>query len=185
MMANLSERDRRTVTWGLWGVGLIVAVVVVGFPLNDYWEKLVKEEKQTVGRLQTIQNQLSDQLIVRKHLKELNVKATLFSDRIALNQQTALMVRQLQQLRAFSSIDVRRMEGLPLRDEEDFFRSAVSIQFTGSLNKLHQFLQEIEDSEPALKVDRLTISVDAKDESLVDGQMVISGYALVTRKGKS
>ena len=76
-----------------------------------------------------------------------------------------------------------RQENLPLRDDEDFYRSGVSMQYSGSLTGLHRFLQQVEEAKPQIKVERLSVTANAKDSRRVEGQIVLSAYAVVTGKG--
>lgn len=182
---TISERDRKTLRFGGIAVGAIVLLMVFGFPLVDYWDKLNKELTDRQKKYAAIQTGLDDAIMAAKSMQELRQKASVYPDRVALNQQTARMLQQVEQIPGFSQLTVPRLEGLPLREEEDFYRSAVSMQFTGSLQNLHQFVQGVETASPALKVERLTVTADQNDTSRVEGQMVITGYAVVMRKGKS
>lgn len=181
---RLPERDQRTLRLGAMGVGAILALMVVVFPAQDQWDALVKRENEALGKLRAIESGVQDAASAVQALRTLRASATLHDSREALNDQTALMLRQVESLPGYRQITVSRLEGLPLRDEEEFFRSGVSLQFSGSLPDLHQFLKEARDAQPALKVERLSMMADQKNPSRVEGRMVISGYALVTQKGK-
>jgi hypothetical protein len=184
MMTNLSENDRRALRFGGIGLAGIAALMLVIMPVMDYWDGLSKRERDGLRRLQGIQQALGDQLAVQSSMTQLRETARIYPDRVALNQQTAMMLRQVESLPAYSGITVRRTDGMPLRDEEGFFRSAVSVQFGGTLQGVHRFLQEVDGARPSLKVERLTITADQNGGDRIDGSMVISGYALVAAEGK-
>jgi hypothetical protein len=179
MMSNLSERDRRALQWGGIGVVGVVLFLVAGAPLLDRWDSLNQEIDKNQKELRAIETNVQDAAGATLALRELRESATIYPDRAALDQQTAAMLQQLESLPSYRTIAVRRLEGLPLRDEQTYYRSSVSLQFSGNLGNVHGFLQEIEDALPALKVERLTLTADAKDTSKVEGQMVITGYAVV------
>jgi Tfp pilus assembly protein PilO len=167
------------------GAGLILAYILVISPALDNWDRLNKDLATGQSKLQAIQASLDEQVAAQKSLRELRDKTTVHNELRQLNQQTPGMLQQVESLPAYGSLTVRRLEGLPLREETEYYRSAVSLQFSGSLRNLHQFLSALEKSKPALKVDRLTISANRDRPELVEGQMVISGYAVVlANKGK-
>lgn len=183
MMANLSERDQRTLRFGGIAVGVIVAFILVGFPVMDYWENLNGRIADSEKKLRGIEASVNDAASASGSLRNLTGKATLYTDVTALNQQTARMRQQVESLPGYGSLRVYRLEDMPLRGDESLYRSAVSLQFSGSLGDVDQFLQELEATAPALKVDRFTVTAGPKDTTRVEGQMVIAGYALVLGKG--
>jgi len=185
MMGNISERDRRTLRFGGIAVGAIVALMVVGFPVMDYWDDLSKAQQDREKKYAAIQTGLDDAIASAKSMKDLRETAAIYPDRVALTQQTARMLQQVETIPGFRDIAVRRLEGMPLRDEQEYYRSGVSLQFNGSLGNLHRFLEGIESASPALKVERLTVTAQQNNTSRVEGQMVITGYAVVMRKGNN
>lgn len=184
MMANLSDSDRRALRFGGFGVVAILIVMLVGLPVMDYWDGLNRRLEQNQAKLRTIQGAVLDSVEARTAMERLRAKATLHPDPAALNQQTARMLRQVETLPGYTGLKVQRLEGLPLREDEGLYRSAVSLQFAGTLPDLHRFLQQVEGASPGLKVERLNITADAKDTTRVEGQMVIAGYAVVMQEKK-
>jgi hypothetical protein len=185
MLSNISERDQRTLKYGGIGVGAILLLMVAGFPLMDYWDHLNRDIATDQGKLQAIQTSLGDAAESRKAMRDLQEKTRIHPSVLALNQQTSLMLQQVEALPAYHTLNVQRMEGLPLRDDDKLYRSSVQLQFTGTLRDLHAFLDQAEKSRPTLKVDRLTVTAGHQDRARVEGQMVLTGYAGVMGKGKS
>jgi Tfp pilus assembly protein PilO len=179
MMANLSERDRRTVLLGGIGVLLIIIVVFAIMPLMDHWDRLNRELAEGRKQLQAIETGLEEQRAARTAREELAHKARIYSGPVLLNRQTAAMLHQVETLPGYRGLIVRRLEGLPLREETDFYRSSVSLQFSGSLRDVYQFMRAVEKAQPSLRVDRLTATTDPQNNSKIEGQMVISGFAVV------
>jgi hypothetical protein len=163
---------------------IILVVVLVVFPLMDLLEGLRKRRADAEAKVLAVQTAVQDTLDANFALKNLQARAMIHPSAAGLPQQTARLLRQLETLPGYRGIEVRRLEGLPLRQEEDFYRSSVSLQFAGTLQNLHQFLQETEGAQPALKVERLTLNTGQKNSARVEGQMVITGYAVVFGKGK-
>jgi len=184
MMANLSERDRRTLRLGGFGVAAILLYVLAVNPALDYWDRLNRDLTDWQKKLQAIQTGLDERVAAQKALKRLRETATVHEAPEHLNQQTAGMLQQVESLPGYGTLSVKRLEGMPLRLDTEFYRSAVTLQFSGSLRNLHQFLQQVETAKPALKVERLTLAANRDDSSRVEGQMVIAGYAVVMGKGK-
>ncbi len=182
MMNSISEKDRKTLRFGAIGVGLILVVMVGVFPLMDYWDGLNDRVDQSRKKLSDIQRFAQDGLDVTLKQQSLQEKVTLHPDTASLNRQTATMLEQVQKLPAYRTILVQRLEGLPLRTDEKLHRSAVSLQFSGTLPNLHALLAELEGSKPALKVERLTINTERKNPEKIEGQMVIAAFAVVARK---
>jgi hypothetical protein len=185
MMSNLSESDRRTLRFGGIAVAAILLLIFVGFPLLDQWDRLDGRLRDAQKKLAGIRSSVEEAAAGTKALQELETRATLHPSAAVLNQQTARMLQQVESLPAYRGITVRRLEGLPVREEETYYRSGVSLQFSGNLRDLHRFLQEVEGTKPALKVERITVTADTKNASRVEGQMVISGYAVVVGKRNS
>jgi len=183
MMNRLSEKDQRTLRVGGYAVGAILILLVGVFPAMDYWESLNSDITKRQKELQTIKQGVEDAAQARRLITSLEASATLHSQPGDLNQQTALMLQQVERLGTYRGLIVRRLEGMPLREDEEVYRSGVSLQFSSTLSNLSQFLEELERSRPALKVDRLTLTSDPKVSARVEGQMVLSGYAVVTGKG--
>src|SRR5262245_9330766 len=98
MMSNLSERDRRTLTMGGVGVGVILFVVLVLFPVMNYYTKLDKAEKAAVQKISDIQNYAFDTVSAGEASKALSARATLAPSKEALNQQTPRMLLQMQKI---------------------------------------------------------------------------------------
>jgi hypothetical protein len=185
MMANLSERDQRTLRYGAIGVGLILVVVLVLFPVMDAWEALSKRVVTAKAKLSDIETGVTAAAEASNKSQALHEKATVYPTRVAVNQQTARILQRIEALPGYDKLSVRRLEGLPLRDEGSFLRAGVSMQFSGTLTDLHTFVQAMESAKPVLKVERLNVAQDQKDPSRIEGQVVINGYAVVTeKKGK-
>lgn len=181
MLANVSERDRRTLQIGGYAVAAILFMMLVGFPAKEKWDKVSDDLDHAEHAVQGIQNDLIDAQNAREAIKNLQKTATVHPDNSSLNQQTARMLQEVQGLSAYRQISVARLEGLPLRQEDKIYRSAVSLQFSGGLGQIHQFLKEVDGAKPSLKVERLSLLQDAKEASQINGQMVIAGYAVVLK----
>jgi hypothetical protein len=175
---GLSASDARALRLGGFGVAAILAVVLVGFPALNYWDGLNREVAETENRLRNIQRELEDAARATRTLETLRDTARLHESRASENAQTARLREQLERLPAFRSLTVARMEDLPLRREEDYLRSGVSLQFSTKLNDLYRFLKEVEEARPALKVDRLTVSAATNDTARVEGQLVVVGFGV-------
>lgn len=185
MMANLSERDQRTLRYGAIGVGLILVVVLVLFPVMDAWDGLNQRVTKAKTKLSDIEAGVTAAAEASNKSQALHEKATVYPTRVAVNQQTARILQRIEALPGYDKLSVRRLEGLPLRDEGSFLRSGVSMQFSGTLTDLHTFVQAMESARPILKVERLNVTQDQKDGSRIEGQVVINGFAVVTeKKGK-
>jgi hypothetical protein len=185
MMANLSERDQRTLRYGGLGVGLILVLMLVLFPVMDAWDGLSTRVVKAKAKLSDIETGVTAAAEASNKGASLRDKATVYPNRAEVNQQTARMLQRIEALPGYDKLSVRRLEGLPLRDEGSFFRTGVSMQFSGTLTDLHTFVQATESARPILKVDRLTVAQDQKDASRIEGQVVINGFAVVTeKKGK-
>lgn len=181
-MMNQSEHDRRTLRLGGIAVGAIVFLMLAGLPALDYWDRLNRELDQTQKKITAKEAAIQEAASGTQAVRELRRKATIHADADAASRQTAVMVQQVESLPGYRSISVQRMEGLPLTDEDTFLRSAVSLQFSGHLTGLYRFLRDVESAEPALKVDRLTLTAGQKDNSRVEGRLLISAYGLVAGK---
>lgn len=182
MMSRLSERDQRALRFGLIGGVVVLLLVFVGFPAMEYWDGLQRKLDTARAKLASAQRDLDDAADVRQTSTKLARKATIHPTSRTLNQQTARMLQQIGSFAAYSRLSVRRLEGLQMRDEEDYYRSGLSFQFAASLDDLHSFLSDVESAEPTLKVERLSLTTDPKDPSRVQGQMVVTGYAVVLKK---
>jgi len=182
-MQNLSERDLRTVRLGGLLVGIILAFILVGFPLMDYWETLNSRLESSQKKLRNIEQGIQDAADAGGALRDVRQKATFYRDALALNQQTARMRQQVESLPGYTGLSVRRLEDMPLRADAPLYRSAVSLQFDGTLTDLHRFLKGVETASPALKVERLTVASQPRNTARVEGQMVIVGYAVVVDPG--
>lgn len=177
---RVTDRDKRIV-----GIGAaIVALVVLAMPLLDYWDALDGERADLEAKVQSIANNVNDQLEAQKLMGDLRDQAMLFPSQDQVNQQTALLIRQVESLPAYRQLEVYRMEGMAVRPEEEFSRSGVSLQYAGTLQGLSAFLQTVEAQKPALKVERLTITTHQSDPTKIEGQMVLSGYAVVAEEKK-
>lgn len=184
MMSNLSERDQRTLRLGGIGAAMILAVVFVLFPIMDAWEDLGERIAKSETAIRDIEVGVRDAANATLEGQQLRALATVYPTRAALNQQTAAMLQRVETLPGYAGLSVRRLEGVPLRDETAFYRSGVRMQFSGSLAGLHTFLEAVEAAEPALKVDRLNISRSQENEGRIEGEVTIAGYAVVTEKRK-
>ncbi len=183
MMSTLSERDQRTLKLGGMGVAAIIVFMVVISPLMDQWKAADAAIARTKSKLSDLQTGLEDASTANQKLKELQARARIHPDLVSLNQQTAQMLRQVETLPGYHDIQVQRLEGMPLREEDRFYRSGVSLQFAGSLGNVQRFMHSVDQASPALKVDRVTINANPKEPGRIDGQMVITGYAVVLKKG--
>lgn len=182
MMANLSENDRRALRFLVIGLGVIGFLMLAGFPAMDYWESLKGSIRAKEAKIREIDTDVQDAAAAVQAMRKLEEKATIYADPQALNEQTPRLQIQLEGLPAYAGLAVSRLEGMPSRREETYQRSAVSLQFSGTLRDLHQFLSELEAARPQLKVERLAITVSAKDASKVQGSMVIASYAVVIQQ---
>lgn len=183
MMSSLSEKDRKALRLGGIGVGVIVVLMVAVLPAMEYSDKLNARVADAEKKLRTAESNVNDAFAATQTQKALQEKVTVHPDTASLNRQTATMLQQVQRLPAYRTLVVQRLEGLPLRADEDIHRSAVTLQVSGTLTNLHQLLDQLGSAQPALKVDRLTVVTNRKNPDRIEGQMVISAYAVVARKG--
>lgn len=184
MMARLNEADRNALRRGGIGVGVILLLILVGFPLFDRWEALNRGVTETSKRIGDISRSVEDAAQAKLLIEKLQHAATVYPTADALNEQTPRLQLQIEALPAYSGLQVSRIEGLSPRDEDGYLRSAVTLQFSGRLGDLQKFLVEVEEASPRLKVERLNLAVDPKDDSRVDGQMVIVGFGVMVSGGK-
>jgi len=185
MMNSLSEKDRRALRFGGFGLAAIVLLMLVVLPAMEYSDRLNRRLEEAQKKLRTAETNVTNSLEVTMKQEKLREKASLYPDIPSLNRQTAAMLLQVQRLPAYRTLVVQRLEGLPMRADEDFYRSAVSLQISGDLSNLHQLLQQMEASRPALRIDRLTVVTDRNNPERIEGQLVISAYAVVTGKGRN
>ena len=182
MMSRLNERDQRALRFGMVGAALVVLFMVVVLPAMEYHDKLQKRLNDARTELANAASDLADAADAQGASRELEAVATLHRNPKDLNQQTARMLQQLGDCSAYQRINVRRLEGLALRSDDKFYRSSLSLQFSGTLQDLHLFLQQVQDSKPQLRVDRLSMATDPENPGRVQGQMIITGFAVVTSK---
>lgn len=181
MMANLSERDRRTLRFGGIAAAAIVILMVVIFPAMDYWDRLNEKVTTANKKIAQITSDVTGAADADSKMKKLRAQVTLYPDQASLNRQTARMLEQIQRLPAYRELAITRVEGQPLRPDEMLVRSAVSIQFTGTLDHLHALCSQMEKAQPALKVERLTLATGRKALDKIEGQLVVSAFAAVTK----
>jgi Tfp pilus assembly protein PilO len=181
MMANLSERDRRTLRFGGIAAAAIVILMVVVFPAMDYWDRLNEKVTTANKKIAQITSDVTGAADADSKMKKLRAQVTLYPDQASLNRQTARMLEQIQRLPAYRELAITRVEGQPLRPDEMLVRSAVSIQFTGTLDHLHALCSQMEKAQPALKVERLTLATGRKALDKIEGQLVVSAFAAVTK----
>jgi Tfp pilus assembly protein PilO len=178
-MQNLSERDRRTLRLGGIAVGAILLLMLVGFPLMERWDKQSARRDELQTRLRNIESGVLDAASATTALAKLEERASLYTSKADLNEQTARLLQQVESLPSYRSILVQRMEAMPMRDEQDYYRSGVSLQLAGSLDDLHRFVTEAEAARPTLRINSFTLAGSQNDPSRVEGTMVIVGYAVV------
>jgi hypothetical protein len=184
MMDRLSPSDRRALRVGGIGVGAIVVVMVIVFPLMDLWNKGAERLNRANSAIANISRDVSDAAEVQLTLEKLKREAWVLPVEADLKQQTARLLAQVEGLPAYQMLNVSRLEGLPLRNEDLYYRGAVSLQFTGPLPSVHAFVSELEKAEPSLRIERLSINQAENNRELVQGQMVIYGCAVLLEKPK-
>lgn len=182
MMANMSENDRRALRFLGIAVGVIAFLVVVGFPMMDAWDRLGTEITEKQKKIAAIQTGVTDAASAVQARRQLEAMATIYTDPRQLSEQTPRMQVQLEQMPGYGALTVSRIEGLPPRQEESYFRSAVSLQFSGTLADLHQFLDQVDKAAPRLKIERLSITTSANETSKIEGSMVVASYAVLVRQ---
>ncbi len=179
MNLQIAPRDRKVVMWGTTFAVLLVLYLAVLDPLTRQWDALGSRLNRAQRKITDVQTEITDAIEARTTLAELKLRAHTYPAVTSLNQQTARMLNQIESLSSYREINVSRLEGMPLRQEDNFYRSGVSLQFGGSLNSLYHFLEEVETARPRLRVERMSVAQDQKTAGRVEGQMVISGYAVV------
>jgi hypothetical protein len=122
-MRNLSESDVRTVRLGGIAAALIV-VFMIGSYAFDYWAGLDKQVRDADKKLNDISSGLTAAGQASKALDQLQQKAAVYPNLLALNQQTARMRQQVERLPGYRTLSVARLEDLPLREDEPLYRSA-------------------------------------------------------------
>jgi len=184
-LSGLSERDQKTLRVGGVAVAVILALMVVVLPMLDYLDKLNKDAETKTARLRSIESSVQNHLKWNALRAGLKPVASLYPSAPGLNEQMPRMLQSVERLPSYGKLSVDRLENLPLREEENFYRSGLSMQFGGTLEGLQEFLEDMEKAEPALKVDRLTVSTDTRDASRIGGSMVINAFAVVEGKSTS
>ena len=184
MMDRLSPSDRRALRFGGIGVGAILVIMVVLFPLMDVWNRGKKRLDDANLKISNINRDVSDAAEVQLTVEKLKREAWVLPGEADLKQQTARLLAQVEGLPAYQTLNVTRLEGLPLRNEDLYYRGAVSLQFTGALPSVHAFVSELEGAEPSLRIERLSINQAENNRELVQGQMVIYGCAVLLEKPK-
>ena len=178
-MNRLSASDQRALRFGGIGVVAILVLMVVGSPLKDYWDGLDAEIAREKGKLTAIQTGLEDAVTGARTLEKLRKTARIHKNRAEVNAQTARVRQQIESLPSYRELAVLRMEDLPVRVEDDYYRSSISLQFSGKLGSVHHFLQQATAAQPALRVDRMNLAGSQADATRVEGQMVISGFGVL------
>ncbi len=181
-LANVAERDRAALRNLAVGITGIVLFAFVGSPLMDAWDKANAKVENGQKKIAAIQKSVNDALEAKQATDQLRAHATIHETPVTLNRQSAQLLSLVGTLPGYQRLEVARLEPLPLRDEEKYYRSAVSIQFSGSLNDLQRFLTDAGNAKPALKVERLSLTADPKTPNRVSGQVVLAGYAVVVKK---
>jgi hypothetical protein len=184
MMDRLSPSDRRALRFGGIGVGAILVIMIVVFPLMDVWNKGKKRLDDANLKISNINQNVNDAAEVQLTLEKLKKEAWVLPGEPDLKQQTARLLAQVEGLPAYQTLNITRLEGLPLRNEDLYYRGAVSLQFTGPLPSVHAFVSELEKVEPALRIERLSLNQAENNRELVQGQMVIYGCAVLLEKPK-
>jgi hypothetical protein len=182
MMDRLSPSDRRALRFGGIGVGAVLVIMVIVFPLMDLWNRGAERLKKANDAIATISQDVSDAAEVQLTLEKLKNEAWVLPGEADLKQQTARLLAQVEGLPAYQTLNVTRLEGLPLRNEDLYYRGAVSLQFTGPVPSVHAFVSELERAAPALRVERLSLNQAENNREMVQGQMVIYGCAILLEK---
>jgi Tfp pilus assembly protein PilO len=183
MMSKMTERDRRALTMLGWAAGGILGFVLIASPVMDQWDKKQSELNKHKRTLTDADQNVNDVLAARKATLELRKRAHVVATDDLLNAQTSRMLRQVQSLGSYRRLVVHRLEGMPLRQEEKYHRSGVSLQFGGTLRDLHALMREMRNASPSLRVERFSLASDGKDPRKIEGQMVVSAYAVVLADG--
>jgi Tfp pilus assembly protein PilO len=169
------------------GVGVLVFLVVllVGYFALSTWDRLSTEEATLKKQLASVETDVRSATKAADAQARMRETATIYQERVQLNRQTAQMLQQVQRLPGYGDITVKRVEGMPLRDEDGFYRSGVSLQFRGNLSGVTRFLKDVEAARPTLKVERLTMTAATKENGAIEGQVVIAAFAVVLESKKA
>lgn len=178
-MNRLSPNDQRALRFGGIGAIVILLLMVVASPLKDYWDGLNTKISQERGKLTAIQQGLEDAVTGKRTMEKLRKTARVHKSRAELNAQTANIRQQIEALPSYRELLVVRMEDQAVRADDDFYRSSISLQFSGKLGSVHHFLQQAAAAQPALRVDRMNLAGAQSDVTQVEGQMVISGFGVL------
>jgi hypothetical protein len=179
---GLSERDQKTLRLGVAAALIILVTMFVAMPLLEQLERINKSIRDEDSRIRRVESELRDHAAWTRLRKELEEHATLHNTETSLNEQTARMLAQVERLPSYQKLSVHRLEAIPVRNEETYYRSGVTMQFSGTLTALHAFLAEAEQAKPRLKVDRITVTTSAKDPSRLEGNLVLHAFAVAERK---
>jgi hypothetical protein len=182
---RLSAADQRALRFGGIGVIAVLVFMLVASPLKDYWDGLNNEIAREQRKLTAIQTGLEDAASGKVTLEKLRKTARIHKNRAELNAQTARVRQQIEALPSYAELTVVRLEDMPVRAEDDYYRSSISLQFSGKLGSVHHFLQQAAAAKPALKVDRMTLAGAQSDVTRVEGQMVISGYGVLAAEDET
>jgi hypothetical protein len=176
---RLSPNDQRALRFGGIGAIVILLLMVVASPLKDYWDGLNTKISQERGKLTAIQQGLEDAVTGKRTMEKLRKTARVHKNRTELNAQTARIRQQIEALPSYRELTVVRMEDQAVRADDNFYRSSISLQFSGKLGSVQHFLQQAAAAQPALRVDRMNLAGAQSDVSRVEGQMVISGFGVL------
>ena len=184
MMDRLSPSDRRALRFGGIGVGAVLVMMLVVFPLMDLWNRGAERLNKANTAISNMSRDVTDAAEVQLTLEKLKTEAWVLPAEPDLKQQTARLLAQVEGLPAYQTLNVTRLEGLPLRNEDLYYRGAVSLQFIGPMTSVHSFVSELEQAAPALRIERLSLNQAENNRELVQGQMVIYGCAVLLEKPK-
>ena len=175
---TISAREQRVIRLGLVGAVLIVAYVLAIDPLLTRWTNVSQKLARVTQQIEDAKAGAASAESETELRQLLTETARLASAEAPLAEHTALLMQQVQQLPGYQDLEISRVEGLPVRPAEDYLRTAVSLQFGGSLNDLQKFLRALDRARPRLLVDRFSLSTHSKDSELVEGHLVIFAFSV-------
>jgi len=182
---KLAPREQRAIRMGVIGAILIVIYILVVDPAWSRWTEVSQKLATVRSQIQQAKAGAASAVEEFQLRRELVDAARLASDATPLNEHTALLIQQVEQLPHYDELHVTRIEGLAAREEEDYVRTGVSLQFSGGLTALQGFLADLSAAHPTLIVDRMSLSTHSKNVNQVEGTMVIFGFSVPEPKAET
>jgi general secretion pathway protein M len=162
MIAELSDKNRRSLALGLLVIAVVVFFIVIVFPLQQLFNNYDSSIGELEFRLGKLQQTAQLQTSLTKQLEQLQDANNKSRDLIN-GESAALAGANLQELikevlRSTGNV-LESSQMLPVVFEEDLQSIAIRIHFSSSVASLQKALYTLENNRPLLFVDELSIKI--------------------------